>query len=233
MSPLTWSTDVGSRSVAVDVHGEPDATSVDALCARIAAVAGDRTGSVLVRIGPRLGGGQTADMINMVVDQAAAGTPFLVSHNETGHRRRSPTPRSLRASFSALMAASPQQHVVSVDLLPLPGVARYSRKVLKQACSTWDITDLQPEACLVVTELVEDGRRRFPGPSTLTVLRHSDALYVAVRRGPETPVSEPGESPGDALIGLGFVLIHACATCWGVAAEADDVITWAALSLTK
>jgi hypothetical protein len=183
---------------------------------------------MLVRIGQRLGGEQTPAIVDTFADQAAAGNSLCVMNNDDGpgrgRSRRIAAPKLPSVSRSVLTTPAPAQLIVRSDLLPLPGAARHSRNLLTEACLRWDIGHRLADACVVASELVGDSRRRFPGPSTLTAVHHQDLLYIAVRRGVSGPTAEQDET-----LGLGFLLIHAVTTCWGVFRHEVDVITWAAV----
>ena len=74
-----------------------------------------------------------------------------------------------------------QDHRASLELEPVVGAARQTREMLTETCARWDRADLPPEACIVVTEMVNNVVAHARTPMTLMLARRDAAISVAVR----------------------------------------------------
>jgi anti-sigma regulatory factor (Ser/Thr protein kinase) len=107
----------------------------------------------------------------------------------------------------------PVRRTISLPLDPSSGsVARaFVRKVL----SEWDLMVMEPDACLVATELVTNGLRHGGGAESITLTANNRHLQIAVAdqaafRSPRRLYREL-----TAEGGRGIALVEAVADAWG------------------
>jgi hypothetical protein len=231
--PLTWQVDVGSDSTHVSLRGKPDVASLTAFQDMLEVHCEPPGGSLTVGMSAmspvdRIGilGSAMPDGHNSI----AAGANALCCRT---HRPVVPGGRGLRARMNsdlgmardALILSPLSSASVSEDLLPLPGAARRSRRIIRAAVRGWNLPHLEAVAGLLASELVSHTIRRVSTLMTVGVLRYRDVLYLSVRSGEPQPEPQRGGTRAD----LDLLLIHATAHRWGFLAHRDDSLTWAAL----
>jgi anti-sigma regulatory factor (Ser/Thr protein kinase) len=109
--------------------------------------------------------------------------------------------------------------------------ARLGRKAVSEALMSWGIAHLHETAVLVVSELVTNAVRHTRTDNPMIVLRLEAAqttLRIEVEDGdPRWP--RPCQPADPSESGLGFVLIEALASKWGVRDTAAGKAVWAEL----
>ena len=136
---------------------------------------------------------------------------------------------SLREALSSVLQAS-LPAVESRSLAPHPTAPRASRDFVSATLLDWRLSQLIPDACLVVSELVTNAMIHAGSDIELTVSEHRRAVRVAVRdRSPDLPV----ERHGLDTHGRGLTIVADLSRAWGVLPHADGgKVVWAVLDAT-
>jgi anti-anti-sigma regulatory factor len=110
---------------------------------------------------------------------------------------------------------------------PWPGARWQARRLVDQACATWELGALVDAAREVAAELVDNAVRHAATDAVLTITPTSRYLHIAVRDGsPDEPVlAPPGPGPRQ-----GLRVVAELSTNWGVTGTADGKLVWATLS---
>ena len=133
---------------------------------------------------------------------------------------------SVDAAAASLGTASATPMIVD-DLLPVSGAARRARDVVTDACLRWNLPDLTGPACIVVSELVNNGVEHAATMLSLRLSLRQRHLCVAVQDGSVAPplLRRP------QLRGRGLNLVDAVAGSWGHLQTADGKVVWATFPL--
>jgi anti-sigma regulatory factor (Ser/Thr protein kinase) len=125
----------------------------------------------------------------------------------------------------ARAAASP---VLSASLPGTPESAGEARALIIRACREWSLSDIELDAKMVVSELVENAVRHGGGAGVVRVTLDGQGLTVAV----EDHVSAPPvlqapdpQRPG----GRGLLLVDRLSREWGYRPTGDGKVVWARL----
>jgi anti-sigma regulatory factor (Ser/Thr protein kinase) len=130
-------------------------------------------------------------------------------------------------------------------LAPISSSAGTARVLVRSALSDWGLDRLEPDACLLATELVTNGLVHGGGPLSITVEVHNDRLRIAVgdSEPPQTPspASRGTTVQGSRSLGLahrgdrGLVLVEALADTWGVTRTRSPhgKVVWCELDLSQ
>jgi hypothetical protein len=131
-------------------------------------------------------------------------------------------------AFAALGAPDPGSRI-DVGLEPVTGAARRSREVITEACGRWDRPDLAGNACIVVTEMVNNVVAHARTPMRVLLALQGDTMSVAVRDGSATVPRFAGPVPPTSYGGRGLLLIDTIADRWGHLPLDDGKVVWARL----
>src|SRR5665213_3430973 len=137
----------------------------------------------------------------------AAEIPF-------GRRKERRSRRAPLAFWGKLYAGlRPTRRTAS---LPLdPSSASVARTFVRNVLTEWGLMDMEPDACLVATELVTNGLRHGGGAESITLTANNRHLQIAVAdkatlRSPRRVYREL-----TAEGGRGIALVEAVAATWG------------------
>jgi len=116
--------------------------------------------------------------------------------------------------------------VLHLDAEPhAPGRAR---RLVDQACRTWNLQHLEFDARLAVTELVANAVRHAGTDIRVTLLRRGGGLHLIVAdRDHRLPQLRTPE--GDAQAGSGLHLVQAVVTQWDTISTSTGKMVWATL----
>ncbi|HEY1988465.1 MAG TPA: ATP-binding protein [Acidimicrobiales bacterium] len=103
----------------------------------------------------------------------------------------------------------------TISLPPDPSSASVARTFVRTVLSEWGLMAMEPDACLVATELVTNGLRHGGGAVSITLTASSRHLQIAVAdkaafRSPRRLYREL-----TAEGGRGIALVEAVADTWG------------------
>jgi hypothetical protein len=116
---------------------------------------------------------------------------------------------------------------VRLQLAPHATASRLARDFVSRTCLDWGIAQGIASACLVVSELVNNGLRGAVTDMELALARHGGILRLALR----DPSGEPSRGL-HSVGGRGLALIAACSRAWGVLPTADGgKVVWAVLDV--
>jgi hypothetical protein len=139
-------------------------------------------------------------------------------------------PASIRHALAAAgRVASPT--IVRRQLAPRPTASRLARDFVSRTCLDWGLAQGIASACLVVSELVNNGLRHAVTDMDLALARHGGLLRLALRDRGAEPSKEPARDL-ESVSGRGLSLIDACSRAWGVLPAADGgKVVWAVLQV--
>jgi anti-sigma regulatory factor (Ser/Thr protein kinase) len=103
----------------------------------------------------------------------------------------------------------------TISLPPDPSSASVARTFVRKVLSEWDLTVMEPDACLVATELVTNGLRHGGGAESLTLTANNRHLQIAVsdKAALRSPRRLYRELTAEG--GRGIALVEALADTWG------------------
>ncbi|MEV6298338.1 STAS domain-containing protein [Actinoplanes sp. NPDC051861] len=131
-------------------------------------------------------------------------------------------------AFAALGTPEPR-HRISLDLEPVVGAARRSRELITEACGRWEQPDLAGNACIVVTEMVNNVVAHAGTPMSVLVALHGDTMSVAVRDSSTTLPRFTGPVAPTSYGGRGLLLIDSVSSRWGRLPLEGGKVVWALL----
>ncbi|WP_326550067.1 ATP-binding protein [Micromonospora sp. NBC_01813] len=226
-------------------------------------LAGALTDTELVRLAPVLRRCLVEEPLGLIVelDDVTVASPIglrvfaILQGGGAGHRPAmhlsarpdSPTGQLARRSISDLVSV---QETVS-DAVKLVEAAPRSpyrwheyltpssyspgraRRLIDEACRSWQLGALVDEAMVIGSELVSNAVEHAGTELDITTTRLAGAIRISVRdRAPELP------KPADRSVhgnlrgrGRGLAIIEALASDWGYAGLSDGKAVWAALRL--
>ncbi|GLY03481.1 hypothetical protein Acsp01_38600 [Actinoplanes sp. NBRC 101535] len=129
-------------------------------------------------------------------------------------------------AFAAL-GTPDTEHRLTAELEPAIGAARACREIITDACGRWDQPELIGNACIVVTEMVNNGVAHARTAMTLLLALDGDRMSVAVRDHSTATPRFTGPVPVTSYGGRGLLLIDAVATRWGHLPLDDGKVVWA------
>jgi anti-anti-sigma regulatory factor len=109
---------------------------------------------------------------------------------------------------------------------PWPGARWQARRLVDQACATWELGALVDAAREVAAELVDNAVRHAATDAVLTIMPTSRYLHIAVRDGSR---DEPVPGPTGPGRRSGLRVVDELSASWGVTATADGKLVWATL----
>lgn len=116
---------------------------------------------------------------------------------------------------------------VRLQFAPHATASRLARDFVSRTCLDWGIAQGIASACLVVSELVNNGLGDAVTDMELALARHGGILRLALRTqsgGPSRDLQSVG--------GRGLALIAACSRAWGALPTADGgKVVWAVLDV--
>ncbi len=122
-----------------------------------------------------------------------------------------------RATFASwvgpLAWARPARRTLSLP--PDPSSASVARIFVRGVLSDWGLTAMEPDACLVATELVTNGLRHGGGAESITLTADKRHLQIAVcdKAALRSPRRLYRELTAEG--GRGIALVEAVADAWG------------------
>jgi hypothetical protein len=201
-------------ALIIDLHGLDDPTAASAPVWLIA----NRTGTTM-RPSVR------------VALCTAPDTPIAGRLRLHGRQRRLPVFDTLADARAALAGDLPLTDLIQQRLAAVPRSARDARRLVSDACHTWQLPDLLTPARLVMSELVANAIQHAGTNMLITVTRRGAGIYLAVRDGnPALPEINPPEAIGPLHErGRGLHLVQANATAWGALPSHDGYgkVVWA------
>ncbi|MEE6260691.1 ATP-binding protein [Plantactinospora sonchi] len=121
-------------------------------------------------------------------------------------------------------------------LAPAAQAAASARRLVRDCCDRWRLTDVTDDAQLVVSELVANAVEHAGTEIDVTVSHHRHRLRIAVAdrhhgvpRIAATPTDDAGGSAPPALRGRGLALVSRAVAGWGVLPGSDGKVVWASL----
>ncbi|MCO8271556.1 ATP-binding protein [Actinoplanes sp. TRM 88003] len=120
-------------------------------------------------------------------------------------------------------------------MLSRPSSVGMARDLVARACHAWRRPDLQPDAALIVSELVSNAVDHAATDIVVTVFRRAGRLHVAVRDGDSRfPIMSaapgPARSAPVAARGRGLRVVHTIADDWGAVPTHGGKVVWATVS---
>jgi len=103
----------------------------------------------------------------------------------------------------------------TTSLPPDPSSASVARAFVRNVLAEWDLTVMEPDACLVATELVTNGLRHGGGADSMTLTATHRSLRIAVcdKAALRSPRRLYRELTAEG--GRGIALVEAVADTWG------------------
>jgi hypothetical protein len=142
-----------------------------------------------------------------------------------------PTVALVAEAVRALRAA-PARQLATDDLPAAAGSPAAARHFVTDTLRAWHLDDLDDDACLIVSELVENAILHGRSVARVRLEVRRGQLTVAVR---DTSHVLPSRlDPGAAQTGgWGVFLVDALSKAWGAAPTWDGKVVWAALAITR
>jgi len=141
---------------------------------------------------------------------------IITGMTEIPFRRRQGT-QARRATFASwarpLAWVRPPRRTISLP--PDPSSASVARVFVRGVLSEWGLTAMEPDACLVATELVTNGLRHGGGAESITLTANKLHLQIAVsdKAALRSPRRLYRELTAEG--GRGIALVEAVADAWG------------------
>lgn len=140
----------------------------------------------------------------------------------------------LRATLRQALAAvglSVPPTTARLQLAPHATASRLARDFVSRTCLDWGLAQGIASACLVVSELVNNGLRHAITDMDLALARHGGILRLALRNYSGKPLRAQARDL-ESVGGRGLALIAACSRAWGVLPTADGgEVVWAVLDV--
>jgi anti-anti-sigma regulatory factor len=131
------------------------------------------------------------------------------------------------------LGAVPARQLASVELPAASGSPASARRFVTDTLDAWDVADSADDACLIVSELVENAILHGHSSARLRLELRRGLLTIAVRDTSALPPArlEPGAAPSG---GRGVYLVDAMAKTWGTAPTWDGgKVVWAVLAVAR
>lgn len=138
---------------------------------------------------------------------------------------------ALVAEAARKLNGSPMRKLATLELPPAIGSPAAARRFVTDTLDAWQLKDVIDDACLIVSELVENAILHGHSAARLRLESRRGLLTVAVRDGSRTPPSklEPGSAESG---GRGIFLVDAISKTWGTAPTWDGgKVVWAVLAV--
>ncbi|HEV3264209.1 MAG TPA: ATP-binding protein [Acidimicrobiales bacterium] len=136
-------------------------------------------------------------------------TEIPIRRRQGGQARRAPS-----ASWAGPLAwVRPARRTLSLP--PDPSSASVARIFVRGVLSDWGLTAMEPDACLVATELVTNGLRHGGGAESITLTANKRHLQISVsdKAALRSPRRLYRELTAEG--GRGIALVEAVAESWG------------------
>ncbi|MEV0942994.1 ATP-binding protein [Micromonospora wenchangensis] len=203
----------------------------DALLTRLV----DRPGPIVVDLAGLRAGGATAGQLLAGVRRAVRDWPAAdllvvdptgtVADGDATGLAVYPT----EAEATAALARTPMAAVLTEELTPTVGAARWARELVTDGCARWDVPELAEPACIAVTELVNNVVAHVSTPMTLRLAAQGDTVHLAVRDRSRRQPRYVGLAPLTSAGGRGLLLIDTVARRWGSTLLPDGKVIWCVL----
>jgi hypothetical protein len=125
----------------------------------------------------------------------------------------------------------PARQLAKIELPPATGSPAAARRFVTETLRAWAVEGLTEDACLIVSELVENAIVHGRSVAKLRLELRRGLLTVAVRDDSSTPPArlQPGGAPTG---GRGVFLVDAISRTWGTAPTWDGgKVVWAVLAV--
>ncbi|SCL19058.1 Histidine kinase-like ATPase domain-containing protein [Micromonospora nigra] len=226
----TCRVEADAGSALVRVTGVLDTAGARAVREALLLLLADRPGPVVadlsgLRVGDPAAVAVFPQVRRDVVDWPAAE---LLLCDPAGQVPGVPSWPTLGAALAALPGA-PTAAVLSADLDPAVGSARWARQLVTDGCVHWGVPTLTEPCRIAVTELVNNVVAHARTPMTVRLAPRHRELHLAVRdRSPRLP-SYAGVSPAHVMGGRGMLLVDTVARRWGSTPVPDGKVVWCVL----
>ena len=139
--------------------------------------------------------------------------------------------RATRRQSLAAVRRSVPPATTRLQLAPSATASRLARDFVSRTCLDWGLAQGIASACLVVSELVNNGLRQAVTDMDLSLARHGGVLRLALRNRGNEPRRE--QAPDlRSVHGRGLAVVDACSRSWGVLPTADGgTVVWAVLDV--
>jgi hypothetical protein len=119
-----------------------------------------------------------------------------------------------------------------LQLAPHATASRVARDFVSRTFLDWGLAQAIASACLVVSELVNDGLRHAVTDMHLTLARHGGILRLAVRDSSSELLVPEQAWDLESVRGRGLALVDACSRAWGTLPTAEGgKVVWAVLDV--
>jgi CheY-like chemotaxis protein/anti-sigma regulatory factor (Ser/Thr protein kinase) len=126
-------------------------------------------------------------------------------------------------------AARPQRAVAVLDLPQELGSVREARSLVRRTLLEWDLTHLEDEATLVVSELAANALNHAQSSYQVRIYHNPSTVRIEVRDGGDgTPEPQPASSTREG--GRGLLLVSAMSVSWGLEQTHEGKVVWAELA---
>ncbi|MFY1588721.1 ATP-binding protein [Micromonospora sp. WMMD734] len=203
----------------------------DALLTRLV----DRPGPILVDVAGLRGAGPAVGQLLTGVRRAVRDWPAAdllvvdptgaVAEGDATELAVYPT----EAEATAALARTPMAAVLTEELTPAVGAARWVRELVTDGCARWGVPELAEPACIAATELVNNVVAHASTPMTLRLAAQGDTVHLAVRDHSRRQPRYGGLAPLTSAGGRGLLLIDTVARRWGSTLLPDGKVIWCVL----
>ncbi len=138
---------------------------------------------------------------------------------------------ALVAEAMRTLGAAPARQLATIELPLADGSPAVARRFVTDTLQSWCVEKVTDDACLIVSELVENAILHGRSAARLRVELRRGLLTLAVRDASSTPPSrlEPGSA---AAGGRGIFLVEALSKAWGSAPTWNGgKVVWAVLAV--
>ncbi|GGL01660.1 ATP-binding protein [Mangrovihabitans endophyticus] len=172
------------------------------------------------------------DVASLAADWPAAALMLVSPQASAWHTTGLPVHPSVPEALAGMDLPAVADRL-DAELDPVVGAARVTRQIITDACRRWAMPDLAGSACIVATEMVNNGVAHARTGMTLLLSRRADPrgdqLQVAVRDHSRAAPTFTGPVPPESYGGRGLVLIDSVADRWGCLPLDDGKVVWAVL----
>lgn len=123
----------------------------------------------------------------------------------------------------------PQRAVAVLDLPQELGSVRVARSLVRRTLADWDLSHLEEEASLVVSELATNALNHARSMYQVRIYHNPSTVRIEVRDGGAgTPEPQPTSATREG--GRGLLLVSAMSVSWGLEQTNGGKVVWAELA---